>query len=274
MVRFKIRVEILSKADMKEIERETVTLEKTVRRQTIAKDKLGISRKKRGGIFAEENKNDVLPSAILKQRQKGDLSRSEEQKLLKKDKDKFTTAGELSKETFLNNFMIKAGLKKKGGITNKALAKGVPPITKQNPFKALKKQVALNTKAMTAMQKGMQGFMQFGALGRGGAGGLLGMGLGLASKIIPVGIAITIAKMAIDIWVASYGAGGVNDPRKKVLNDIRSFIGIERETDIISGRQFFANSRTLGMNQETRTNTMNLMDGYTLSKLNRSGYGR
>lgn len=270
MVRFRVRVEILSKEDMKDIERETVTLEKTAKRQSVAKDKLGKSRKRKGGIFAGENPKDTLPSAIIKRREKAELSRAEQSKELKRDKGAIAT--ELSKETFINKLMFKTGLKK--AVKNKALAAGIPPIQNQNAFKKLKMQVAKQQKTIGLMQKGMGGAGLAGGIMRGGAAGIMGRGLALASKFFPIAIAIAIGKTALQIWMDSYGAGGVNDPRKRILDDIKSFIGLERETDILSGKQFFANSRTLKVGQEFRSNTMNLRDGYYRTSLLRSPYNR
>ena len=270
MVRFQVRLEILSKEDMKDIERETVTLEKTARRQSVAKDKLGKSRKRQGGIFAGENKKDTLPSAIIKRREKAELSRAEQSKEIKRDKGAIAT--ELSKETFINQLMFKTGIKK--AIKSKALTAGIPPIQNQNAFKKLKAQVAKQQKSISLMQKGMGGVGLAGGIMRGGAGGLMGRGLALASKFFPVAIAIIIGKTALSIWMDSYGAGGVNDPRKKILDDIKSFIGIERETDILSGKQFFANSRTLKAGLEIRSNTENLRDGHARTSLLRSPYNR
>ena len=270
MVRYKVRVEILSKEDMKDIERETVTLERTAKRQSTAKEKLGKSRKKRGGIFAGENPKDTLPSALIKRREKAELSRAEESKELKKQKGAIAT--ELSKETFINKLMFKTGLKK--AVKSKQLAAGLAPIQNQSAFKKLTLQVAKQQKAMALMQKGMGGFGLASGVMRGGAGGLMGRGLALASKFFPVAVAIAIGKTALQIWMDSYGAGGVNDPRKRILDDIKSFIGIERETDILSGKQFFANSRTLKAGLEIRSNTENLRDGHARTSLLRSPYNR
>lgn len=249
MVRLKVRVEILSKEDLNDLEQDVTRLEQLSKRKDIAGGRT-ISRKgqpRRGtGIFGAEG-GEALPSSVLKKRRKAALDRRTEANVASSAKD---------------------------AISSGTLAEGTSPAPRANAFKALQKQVSLNKKASKAMQLSISQFQQFSALSRGGIGGLVNTGLGIAGKILPVGIAIGIGKMALDIWIASYGAGGVNDPRKKVLDDVSSFIGLERESDIQSGRQFFATSRTLKQGQDIRTNTQDLVDGYTRTKLLRSPYGR
>lgn len=94
------------------------------------------------------------------------------------------------------------------------------------------------------------------------------------SKILPIGIIISVATIAVDAWIQSYGKGGTNDPRKPILDDVFSLIGIEEETNLIAGTTFFANSRTLRPGQEVQSNTSNLRDGERRTRLLNIQYSR
>ncbi len=244
MVEFKVRLNILSKEEFTDLQRDTMQLESLAKRQVAAKTKAK-GKEPTGGIFGGEGEGS-LPSAIIKKRRKAELSREVESSVVNKVK----------------------------GAVDKSLSSGKAPIQKANAFKDLQKQVSRNTQATKVMQKGMQEFDLLRQIGAGGAGGLARMGLGIAKKIIPIALAIGLAEKFFEIWAKSYGAGGVNDPRKLILDDVTSVIGLERETNILSGKQFFANSRTLKQGQEIQTNTQNMRDGFYRTSLLRAAYGR
>lgn len=235
MVEFKVKLNILSKEEFIDLQRDTMQLESLSRRQTTAKTT----------VFGGGGEGS-LPSSIIKKRRQADLSRQA--------------------DAFITN--------KIKGAVDKSLSSGKAPIQKANAFKDLQKQVSQNAEATKIMQKGMQEVGLFSQITRGGAGGLGRLGLSFAKKIIPAAIAIGIAEQAFEIWAKSYGAGGVNDPRRLILDDVTSVIGLERETAIISGRQFFANSRTLKQGQDIQTNTQNMREGFYRTRLLRAGYGR
>jgi hypothetical protein len=252
MVEVKVRLNIRSKEELKGLEQDVVQLEQLTRRE---KQATGSARKSKRDFLTEEALEmglfggagrTALPSSIMKKRRKAAIDRATDAKM--------GSAGK--------------------AISSGELAQGVAPYQRGNAFKDLQKQVSINTKAMGAMQRGLGGFMQFGALSRAGSSGLLGLATGAASKILPVGIAIAVATQVFQIWKDSYGAGGVNDVRKLILDDVTSFIGTERETAILSGNQFFANTRTLKQGQWIQTNTEDLRDGFARTKLLRSKYGR
>lgn len=257
MVTVKVRLQILSKEDLKDLEQDIVKLEQLADRKQRAQTRVGrkiggktpaIPPSKRGtGIFGGAEADGSLPSSIIKKRRKA--------------------AGDRRADSSLGS----AGKAKASGELVSGAGAPAPRI---NAFKALQKEVSLNTKATSAMQKGMMNAGLMGGILRGGSGGLMNAGLGIASRVLPAAIAIQIGMTALQIWMDSYGAGGVNDPRKLVLNDVTSFVGLERETSILSGKQFFANSRTLKQGQEIQTNTMNMRDGFARTKLLRSSYGR
>ena len=96
----------------------------------------------------------------------------------------------------------------------------------------------------------------------------------IIGKFLPIGIVISIATVAIDMWVDSYGEGGTNDPRKPILDDVFSLIGIEEETNLIAGTTFFANSRTLRPGQDVQSNTEDLRDGERRTRLLNIQYSR
>ncbi len=246
MVKIKVRLEILSKDELNDLENDIVRLEKLGNRKRNAESKIGRRKGKKSGIFAGEG-GEALPSTVLKRRRKAVLDRVAD---------------------------AKNALSSDGKISSGTLTNSASPIERSNAFKKLQKQVSLNQKATRTLSKSLGLLGQGTELARGSFGGVTSIGIGLASRILPAGIIIAIAKQVMDIWIQSYGAGGVNDPRKKILNDVSSFIGLERETDIISGKQFFANSRTLKQGQEFRSNTENLRDGFARTRLLRSPYGR
>lgn len=135
---------------------------------------------------------------------------------------------------------------------------------------------------LTEQQKDIKIFKNlFGkssALVQGAAFNPIGTGLtgiqSILAKFLPVGIIVSIATAAIDMWIDSYGAGGTNDPRKPILDDVFSLIGIPEETNLISGTTFFANSRTLRPGQEVQSNTKNLRDGERRTRLLNIQYSR
>ena len=250
MVELKVRLNILSKDELNDFSRDVTELEMTARRSSTAKAKVqrNTSKSRGLGIFGEGANQGQLPSAIIRKRKQSALDRKADAAL--------GSAGN------------------RIGKTSGLISGAGAPYARGNAFKDLQRQVSLNTKATQALQRGMSGFMQMGALSRGGAGGLLNMGMGFASKILPIAVATAIATQVFEIWKNSYGAGGVNDVRKLVLDDVSSFVGLERESAIMSGRQFFANSRTLRMGPEIQTNTENLRDGFYRTRLLRAQYGR
>jgi len=237
----KIRLKILSRNDLKEIERDVAKEEKLARRHDIASKKLtGRS----GG---------VLPRSITRKEEKLAAlgiagGRAEQSLALQKTKgDKLAAFG---------------------------TAPGAP-IQAKNRFLALEKTVAKQQIVQNRLQQAFSkiGLLSAASVNPGQVAAAQGLA-GLTKIFFPAAIIASIAQLVIDAWIKSYGKGGKNDPRKKILDDVKSLIGLDKEQAIIENRTFFANSRTLNPGQETRSNTMNLREGYNRSRLYRVAYGR
>ena len=256
-------LKILSKNDLKELERDVVVQEKLAVRSDIASQKIAA-----GSALG-------LPSSITrKQRkllEKGLAGgRGEESALFAKDKSKKITKAQ--EKSFTAALFAKLGFGKDTDLIG-----GVG-----GPTEGLKKIAKIN-KRLRAQEKATKGltkaFSKFGLLqgaAAGGAGRLFfSQGLaGVVKVFFPAAIIAMIAQTALNLWIDSYGKGGVNDPRVKVKDDVKSIVDLEFEESIISAKLYFSNSRTLKPGQETRSNTMNMRDGHSRSKIVRTPYGR
>lgn len=260
-VRKEFSLRIFSKDELRELEQDAVKTEDALRRIDNAQQKLRV----RGALpksFTRKQKRleDLGLAGGRESDSLAAVSKAEE-KIRNTDKH----------VGFLDSVLQKTGLKGK----SKSLISDVgAPIQKANEFKNLKTDVDVLKKDVKAMEKlfGRATSLVQGAMYN--PIGLTGQIGSLVSKIIPIGIAISIAQMAVQMWIDSYGKGGVNDPRKKILDDIKAFgIDIEQQTDIITGQTFFANTKTLKPRQDTISNTMNLRDGARRSRLLRLPYG-
>lgn len=259
-------IKILSKNDLRELERDVVKQEKLAGRADIASAKIA------------QRVGPTLPSAITKRRKK--LSqlglfggRGEESILAQKQKDVIKRTEKNA--DFLDKILIRSGLRK--GNPKSLISAAGSPIKTASEFKKLEAQVAKNTIGVNAIQKVVGKFTPLIQGGAAGAGSKIFFSQGLASItkiVLPVAIVTMIAQAAIQLWIDSYGKGGVNDPRKPIKDDVKSIIDLQFEESIISAKLYFANSRTLKPGQETRSNTMNLKDGHNRSRIARVPYGR
>ena len=257
-------LKILSKNDLKELERDVVQQEKLASRSDIASAKIA------------QRVGPALPGAITrKQRKLGVLGllggRGDESGILQKQKiKKIQAAEELS---------ITKSIFQKLGITGKtkSLISGAgAPIQKLNLVEQMNKRLILQEKATKGLTKA---FSKFGLLGGAAAGGagrvFFSQGLMAVTKVfLPAAIVAMIAQAALKLWIDTYGRGGINDPRIPIKDDVKSIVDLEFEQSIISAKLYFANSRTLKPGQETRSNTMNLRDGHNRSRIARVPYGR
>jgi hypothetical protein len=233
----KIRLKILSRNDLREIERDVSKQEQLARRSDIASKKL----------------KGALPRSVTR------------------------------KEERLAELGIAGGRAEQSAAILKAKGAKLPgfgtipgaPIQSANAFKNLEKQVAKQAVVQNSLQKAMSKIGLLGAAAANPGQAFASQGLAAATKFfLPAAVIVSIAQVVIDYWIQSYGKGGINDPRKKILDDVKSLIGTDREQDIIEGKLFFANSRTLVPGQETRSNTMNKRFGWNLSRQHRVAYGR
>lgn len=141
------------------------------------------------------------------------------------------------------------------------------PFERSNPFKEVQKEI-LSLKAAQAKTNDALSFLtDF----QGTAATKL---LGAANKVLPVGFALSIATTVYGLIVAQFGKGGIFDIRKTQLDSVKSFIGLERETDIIGGETLFLGNPTLvqGIPRNTTSNTENLRDGQRRFVLRSNGF--
>jgi|APSaa5957512535_1039671.scaffolds.fasta_scaffold14413_3 hypothetical protein len=223
--RNRVSLDILNDADMKEIEKNTVELEKLAKRAEIA-------RKKQGGIFVNDEGSVALPSNILKKRRK-----LENQSRSSRGADSLLAGLDKAKDKKSSSAFIKP-----------------------SEFTKLKNQVNANEKVLGLFGRG-QAFLS-GASGLTTSSGIFGAGLGLASKIPLIGMIIGIATKAAERFVAQHQDGGTRDTRKAVLADDVSDIGSETESDRNSGRKLFLSNplRNQGL-PRGNSNTADLRDG-------------
>lgn len=235
MVREIRKLEIFSEGALKEAEDEVVRFEKILKRKEAVERDL----KKRGGIFAgDEGLVSNLPKSLVRKQQE-DLLRRE----------RTPTGGK--------NIL--------------------GAIVRENKIMQIENRLAKTERlADVAFRKALTGV----GLIQGASGlisnpeGIFNIGLGYIKGFLPAAVALQIAQMAIQLWISSYGKGGPNDPRVKVTQDVFSKFGLERDIAIMTGKTYFANSPTLRITQELRSNTMNLKDGFARSQLLRNAYGR
>ena len=271
--RNRVSLDILDDTDMKEVERKTVQLEKLEAKKEKAL-------KKKGGIFAGDTGDEALPSSIIRKRRKKEASglkggRLEEStEKLVGDKIKAETEEKFSRtESIMNALGFGKGSKSK--VTKDSLVSGAgSPIQKSNEFKKLSNKVS---KIQTNQKALAESLTTGGSLVQGAAGlrtpsGIFGAGIGIASKIPHVAIAITAAKLVYDKFVLQFGDGGTRDTRKKVLAEDVSDIGVETESDITSGRKLFlSNPMTNQGIPSGNSNTQMLRDGTRIHKLRKEG---
>ena len=256
-------LKILSKNELKELERDVVKQEKLAGRSDIASAKIA------------QRIGPALPGAVTRKQRKllniGLLGgRGDESGLLQKQKvQKIKSAEEL---TITNSILAKLGIKGK----EKSLISGAgAPIQKLNLVEKMNKRLIVQEKATKGLTKAFSKLNLLGAAGASPGRVIFGTGLAAVTNVfLPAAIIAMIAQKAVELWIDSYGKGGVRDPRKPIKDDIKSLVDLELEQEIIAGKLFFANSRTLKPTQETLSNTMNLREGHNRSRIARVPYGR
>jgi len=258
------KLKILSKNDLKELERDVVQQEKLAARNDIASAKIA------------QRVGPALPGAITrKQRKLGVLGllggRGDESGILQKQKIKKIQAAE--ELTITNKIFQKLGIT---GKTKSLISGAGAPIQKLNLVQQMNKRLIIQEKATKGLTKAFSKFGVLGAAAGGNAGKVFfSQGLMSITKfVLPVAIVAMIAQAALQLWIDSYGRGGIRDPRKPVKDDVKTIIDLQFEESIISAKLYFANSRTLKPGQEIRSNTMNLRDGHNRTRITRVPYGR
>jgi len=141
------------------------------------------------------------------------------------------------------------------------------PFERSNPFKQVQKDVITLKLAQQKTNDALSFLTDF----QGTAATRV---LGAANKVLPVGFALSVATTVYGLIVAQFGKGGIFDIRKTQLDSVKSFIGLERETDIIGGETLFLGNPTLvqGIPRNTTSNTENLRDGQRRFALRSNGF--
>ncbi len=240
----KIRLEIVSKEDLRKLEEDVVFIEGLSKRKDTASARVKRRKQGVGGAFGQDPNDTSLPSSVIKKRKQEELQRI---------------------------------IKPKGGkLGDKLLAGTGAPIQRNVVFKNLVKKVSTLEASQVKSQRALGFAMQAIGLGRGGLGGISQMMIGTVGKIFfPIAIATTIAAVVFQMWKASYGRGGQNDASKLQLDSAVSFIGLERETSILGGERLFLGDTTLRQGlPKGRSNTAELRFGARQYVLRTNPYGR
>ncbi len=239
----KIRLEIVSKEELKDLENDVVFLEGLSRRKDTATARVK-RRRQTAGAFGQDPNNLALPSSVLKKRKQEELQRI---------------------------------IKPKGGKLGEGLLAGTgAPIQRNVAFKNLLKKVSLLEESQQKTQKVLGKGFQLLGMGQGGVGGITHALIGTVGKVFfPIAIAAAIAPMIFEIWKRSFGRGGQNDMSKTQLDSAISFIGLERETSIQGGDRLFLGNTLLkqGLPKGT-SNTAELRFGARQYVLRTNPYGR
>lgn len=256
-----VRFSIFSQQEIQQVQNEVIELEDLAERKGIAEEKIQQSQlSKRGGIFAPNELDATLPAAITKKQGNSLISRADESKLANSTKstDKTSAApferGNAFKKALEEIKKLKEEQKKIKEEQKKA---------KKAQLQSKKDQLEAQAKTNDAL--GLVNDFQ---------GTIFTKAMGAASKILPVGFALSIATTVFGMIEAQYGKGGIFDRRKKELDSARSLIGLERETDIIGGATLFLGNVTLtqGIPKNTTSNTENLRDGQRRYVLRNNGF--
>ena len=236
----KVRLNILSDDDLKELEQKVVKLEKLEQRRVKATDSIKNKDIKRGGIFASTEGQEALPPNIIRKRRK------------------------LEDEISRSSDSILAGLDKSKDKKSKSA------IVRASEFTKLQNQVNAQEKVLSIFSRGQN--LVSGAAGLTSASGIYAAGLGVFKGLPFAGVALFAAKLTYDKFVAQFGRGGAKDTRKKVLAEDVSDIGVETETDITSGRKLFLSNPLNNQGLPTgNSNTQSLRDGTRIHKLRKEG---
>jgi len=231
-----VRFSIFSGKERQELQNEVMDLEDLAERRDIAVQKINKSKlEKRGGIFAPNELDEVLPSVITKRSSAALNSRISDSK---------------QANAFRNNDTTSAA-----------------PFERANAFKKIQRD-------LTFLKEGQRKTQEVLRFVNDPSGTVFTKLLGQANKILPVGLALSIATTVFGLIEAQFGSGGIFDIRKRQLNAVKSLYGLERQTDIIGGETLFLGDPTLiqGIPKNTSSNTVNLRDGQRRFVLRSNGF--
>jgi len=231
-----VRFSIFSQQEIIQVQNEVMELEDLAERKQIAEQKIQQSElARRGGIFAPNELDATLPSAITKKQGNALISRVDDSRLANsiKSTDKTSSAA----------------------------------FVRSNAFRETRKDIDLLKEGQKKTRDALSFLTDF----QGTAFTKL---TGAASNFLPVGFALSVVTTVFALIQAQFGAGGIFDIRKRELNSVKSLIGLERETDIIGGDTLFLGNPTLvqGIARNQTSNTENLRDGQRRFVLRNNGY--
>ena len=231
-----VRFSIFSHQEIQELQNDVMQIEELAERKEIAEQKIQQSDIfTRGGIFAPNELDATLPSAITKRHGNALVSRVDDSRAANavKSTDKTSAA----------------------------------PFERSNPFRTVKNDIDLLKEGQKRTTDALSLLTNF----QGTAFTKL---IGAASNFLPVGFALSVATTVFALIQSQFGAGGIFDIRKRELDSVKSLIGLERETDIIGGDTLFLGNPTLvqGVARNQTSNTENLRDGQRRFVLRSNGY--
>ena len=204
MVRVKVKLEILSKQDLKDLENDVMRLEKLAGRKDRATQKIAKRREKpRGGIFGQEEADGSLPSAILKKRRKTLTDRLEDSKFASQVKAKDKTSAQAIKKTSWAQEKEKQidALQKGLKNTQGSVAKISQVI--DNPSQLIIRGITKN---------------------KGG---------------VAVVIIAAISVFITELMRRFFGPDGPGDIRKQIKDEVATIFRLDHIVDIRAGRTFF-----------------------------------
>ena len=236
----RVTAQILSSEDLKELESQVVQLETLEQRKIRASDAIKTGGTANSGIFASTEGEEALPSNIIRKRRK------------------------LEEQTSRASDSILAGLDKAKD------KKSATAIVRKSEFTDLKNKVTAQEGILGKMQHG-QGAIQ-GIAGLSTPNGILSAGTGLISRIPQIAIVMTAAKIIADKYIGQFGAGGTKDTRVQITDEANSNIGVQNESDVLSGRKLFLSNPLKNQGLPAgNSNTQNIRDGIRIYNLRQEG---
>ena len=208
MVTRTIKLNILSRQDLKDLENDVMKLEQLAQRKVTATKRIsrrgtkGVSGTRFGGLAGA----DALPSATLRRREKAEIGRAAESALLAKQKK-----GKRSGEGPLSAFKEEKGLTKDVKDLRKDLLEAKSKISElsntiDNPFNLVIKLIGKNKTAA-----------------KGGAAFIL---------------ASVVAGVVLEKIKQFFGPGGPGDIRKRVLDVVKTIPELAFLLDVREGKAF------------------------------------
>ncbi len=141
------------------------------------------------------------------------------------------------------------------------------PFIRSNPFKELREQVRVNTAMTSELDKQLSKTIQGLSEAQGALASPFGFMLGKAKAALPMtllkftiigAIVATVAQQVFKMVKDSFGPGGINDVRKRVLDEASTIPDLENLIAIRNGSVFFTSDVRVRQKIAQTSNTENL----------------